>query len=154
MPEKLAPIMVNNERVRVGGDPKPTVAKIVEFCGKQPDLVEVFRLHTPQDAEGKRLTLEEYIDRAAEPNPIWLKLMEHTGGAGTGGMPTAQSSAPRQPMGKESTIPSVPPPSPGPQPPTPGSNPSAGRAPEERTPAGSKKPRDGVSQKEPQEKNP
>lgn len=53
---ELAPIFVNNERVRVQGDPSPKVSKIIVNCGKEPGQVEVFRLTSQQDMYGKRLS--------------------------------------------------------------------------------------------------
>lgn len=103
---ELAPIFVNNERVRVQGDPSPKVSKIIVNCGKEPGQVEVFRLTSQQDMYGKRLSSDEFIDRAAEVNPVYLRLLERQGGGGSqaesvggppGRVPETGAEKPREP---------------------------------------------------------
>lgn len=74
MAEPLAAIYVNQAHVRLQGDPRPQVTKVVKAAGMEPRTVKVFRLQTQADAEGKALRLEEFIDRTTETNPVYLKI--------------------------------------------------------------------------------
>lgn len=79
MAEQLAAIYVNQAHVRLQGDPRPQIAKVVKAAGMEPKMVKVFRLQTQADAEGKALQLEEFIDRATETNPVYLKIVSQKG---------------------------------------------------------------------------
>lgn len=84
MVEPLAPLFVNDARVRVQGDPKPMVAKIVRAAGKDPQDVQVYRLETAQDPTGNRIGVEDIIDRTADPNPVFLRCLERPSTADPG----------------------------------------------------------------------
>lgn len=72
---ELAPVFVNEQRVRLQGEPKPVVRQIVRAFGKEPDKVQVFRTTNGQ-AEKSPLGLTETIDRTTKEDPIKLKVVE------------------------------------------------------------------------------
>jgi hypothetical protein len=89
MAANLAPVYLDNERVTLQGDPKPRVAKIVEAGGKKPDKVQVVRLKSQTDFEGRPVRLDEIIDRTVQSNnPVYLKCVDKgnpaSAGAGKG----------------------------------------------------------------------
>ena len=71
---KLAPIYLDNQPVGLQGDPKPQVSKIITASGKRPESVEVRRLMSQADTQGKTMKPDEVIDRtASSTTPIYLK---------------------------------------------------------------------------------
>ncbi len=55
------------------GDPRPRVSKIVVAGGKKPEAVQVLRARSADDTRGQPISLEDTIDRTAEPTtPIYL----------------------------------------------------------------------------------
>ncbi len=94
MATNLAPVYVNDNRVTLQGDPKPQVSKIIEACGKQPNAVEIVRLTSRKDVQGKILKPEEFIDRAAaEGQPVYLKCVDRN-------EPSSAASGSRNKSGK------------------------------------------------------
>lgn len=74
MATNLAPVYLDDARVQLQGDPRPKVAKIVAAGGKVVgDDVEVVRLRDPADERGTPLRLEDVIDRAGQPGPVYLR---------------------------------------------------------------------------------
>lgn len=111
MTEKLAPIFVNDTRVRVAGDPKPPVSKVVQACGMHPQAVDVYRLDSPKEPRGRKLDLEEIIDRTAHPNPIYLELFEReeeSGHSTAGEAVEGGTTRSRIPVGEEEPRPKGP----------------------------------------------
>lgn len=88
--QQLAPVFVDKQRVSLGGEPRPQVRIIVEAAGHNPESVRVMRFRGENDAEGTRLRLEDFIDRAAESNPVFLKCLEKGGTTGTTGETDAE----------------------------------------------------------------
>lgn len=135
MTAELVPIFVNNERVRVQGDPNPKVSKIVVNCGKEPGQVEIFRLTSQQDMYGKRLAGNDFIDRAAEVNPVYLRMLERESGRGSDGGELGKKAAqpatekPKAPATTGSQTPPTPPSAGGPTPPSPTRRPTPGQQP-------------------------
>ena len=85
MAANLAPVYLDNERVTLQGDPKPKVAKIVEAGGRRPDKVQVVRLKSQTDFEGKPVRLEDVIDRTLQSNnPVYLKCVDKENPASAG----------------------------------------------------------------------
>src|SRR5687767_13362791 len=69
----LATVYLDNERIGLMGDPTPRVSKIVAAGGKRPDSVQVLRGQSATDQRGKPISLDDVIDRTAEPTrPIYL----------------------------------------------------------------------------------
>ena len=65
MDAPLAPIFVDAARVRLQGDPQPTVAKIVTAAGMSPSAVQVYRLGGADDPFGTPVAMQDVIDRTA-----------------------------------------------------------------------------------------
>lgn len=137
MAENLQPVYVNNERIRLEGDPKPNVAKVIECCGKQAARVEVFRLANRQDQYGQKLTVEDIIDRTIEADPVFLKLLEKE--SAKEAPPTGPSAGRESPMRTAGMAPPQGAPPAGPQPPQPGATPTPAGTPEKEEMGG--KPR-------------
>lgn len=119
MAENLVPVYVNDARVRLEGDPKPQVSKIVKIAGKKPEGVQVFRLENQQDRMGRPLRLEDIIDRTVEENPVYLRLFDQEKGQGqpqTGTAPAGGARTPDMPPGERHGTPT----------PSPGSTPTSG----------------------------
>lgn len=75
MAANLAPVFLDDTRVQLQGDPKPQVSKIVVAGGLQPDAVQVVRLRSQSDTEGRPLSLEDVIDRTAQSAaPVYLRV--------------------------------------------------------------------------------
>jgi hypothetical protein len=73
----LAPVYLDNEPVSLMGDPRPQVSKVIAATGKHPEKFDVMLLHSENDTEGKRLGLDEVIDRTEEPTKaIYLTCVE------------------------------------------------------------------------------
>ncbi|MBI2077961.1 MAG: hypothetical protein HYT80_06265 [Euryarchaeota archaeon] len=79
---ELAPVYVNDARVNLQGEPRPKVSRIVRAAGQQPDRVQVRRLRDKTDNEGQPLRLEDFIDRTADTNAVFLRCIEESKGAG------------------------------------------------------------------------
>lgn len=77
----LAPVYLDNQPVRLMGDPSPQVAKVIAAMGKHPERFDVRRLDSPLDAPGNVVDLEDILDRTAEPTkPIYLTTVEKASG--------------------------------------------------------------------------
>lgn len=74
MPTDLAPVYLDDNRVKLQGEPKPKVATIVAAGGKQAS--QVVRLRSPNDEQGEAVGLEAVIDRASEAGPVYLRCVE------------------------------------------------------------------------------
>lgn len=93
MPD-LAPIYLDDNRVKLQGDPKPRVAAIVKAGGKRG--VRVMRLRSPTDEEGEAIQLETVIDRASESGPVYLRVVEGEAGASLAGDESSGVGGPQQ----------------------------------------------------------
>ena len=74
MPSELAPVYLDDNRVKLQGDPRPKVSAIVAAGGKQAR--QVVRLRSPNDEQGETVGLEAVIDRSSEAGPIYLRCVE------------------------------------------------------------------------------
>ena len=74
MPSELAPVYLDDNRVKLQGDPRPKVSAIVAAGGKQAS--QVVRLRSPNDESGEAVGLEAVIDRASEAGPVYLRCVE------------------------------------------------------------------------------
>jgi hypothetical protein len=69
----LATVFLDDAQVGLMGDPMPRVAKIVAATGREPQAVQVLRMKGPDDKQGTPMSLDDEIDRTAEPTvPIYL----------------------------------------------------------------------------------
>ncbi len=84
----LAPVYLDDSRVKLQGDPKPNVASIVKAGGKRG--VRVVRLDSPTDEGGVDVGLDQVIDRASESGPVYLRVVE--GGEAKAGLREDESS--------------------------------------------------------------
>src|SRR5688572_12309161 len=73
MPTELAPVYLDDARVKLQGDPKPKVSTIVAAGGKRGS--RVVRLRSPTDQDGESVGPEQVIDRASEAGPIYLRVV-------------------------------------------------------------------------------
>jgi hypothetical protein len=85
MAQNLAPIYLDNDRVRLQGDPKPTVSKILQAAGKGTSKnVQVLRVDTKGSTEGEPCDWNEVIDRtSAGSEGVYFHVNEE-GSMGTG----------------------------------------------------------------------
>lgn len=71
--QTLATIYLDNQRVGLMGDPRPSISKIVVAGGKRPELVQVYHARFPGEAHGTPVGFEQTIDRLADPTvPVYL----------------------------------------------------------------------------------
>jgi hypothetical protein len=69
----LATVYLDNANVGLMGDPRPRVSKIVAASGRHPSTVRVIRTQSSSDQKGTPVSMEDIIDRTAEPTrPIYL----------------------------------------------------------------------------------
>jgi hypothetical protein len=74
MAANLAPIFLDNERVRLQGDPRPRLGKILAWGGRSPDEYYIVRLREPLDPQGRPIAADECIDRSfIVTQPIYLR---------------------------------------------------------------------------------
>lgn len=77
MTTNLAPVYLDDARVQLQGDPRPQVSKIVTAGGKQLDgATRVVRLRDQSDEDGTPVRLEDVIDRAQGPQPVYLRCVD------------------------------------------------------------------------------
>jgi hypothetical protein len=64
----------------MGDEATPELSRIIRAGGKRPDRVDVVYLTSPADRQGRRVHVDEVIDRAAEPTrPIYLRTVPREG---------------------------------------------------------------------------
>src|SRR5688572_5397401 len=83
MAQTLAPIYLDNDRVRLQGDPRPTVSKILNAGGKKPDEFRVVRLKDKNEEAGETLAPQDVIDRTSAGQDVYLKCITKGGPKGT-----------------------------------------------------------------------
>lgn len=71
---ELAPVYVDDERVRLQGDPRPSISKIVEAAGKRGG--RVLHLRSQGEREGETMPPNQVIDRSRTKEPIYLRCVE------------------------------------------------------------------------------
>lgn len=78
--QPLAPVYLDNEPVRLSGEPRPRVAQVVAASGRAVGSVDVVLLASGDDEGGVLVDLNDVLDRTQEPTKaIHLTCVERGG---------------------------------------------------------------------------